>query len=260
VDAGWAGQRVVAHTGRRGGSDGYAEQVAVSAGRLVPVPDDVDLPVAAAVLHDGATALGLMARIGAQAAECVLVLGAAGGLGLLLVQLARARGARVIGAARTAGIPRADEKRSAITKAGAEIVVDYTSPEWTAQVLDATGGMGPDVVFDGVGGPLGRAAFAMTAAGGRFSQHGVPGGGFAGITPSMAAERQVQVQGIEQAQYLPGQREELIGRALAEAAAHRIEPVIGQVFPLEEAARAHTAIAARAAIGKTLLTAGALGG
>jgi NADPH2:quinone reductase len=256
VDSGWAGQRVVAHTGAHGGSDGYAERVAVPAERLVPVPDGLDLPVAAAVLHDGPTALGLMTRIGARAGEWVLVLGAAGGLGLLLVQLARAAGARVIGAARTAGIPRADEKLNAIVKAGAEIVVDYNSPTWTAQVLGATGGAGPDVVFDGVGGQLGRAAFAITAVGGRFSQHGASGGGFAGISPSMAAERQVRVQGIEQAQYAPGQREELVGRALADAAAHRIEPVIGQVFPLEEAARAHAAIAARAVIGKTLLTVG----
>jgi NADPH2:quinone reductase len=256
VDPGWAGRRVVAHTGPHGGSGGYAEQVAVPAERLVPVPDGLDLRVAAAVLHDGPTALGLMTRIGARAGEWVLVLGAAGGLGLLLVQLAKAQGARVIGAARTAGIPRSEEKLTAIIKAGAEIVVDYTSPTWIAQVLGATGGTGPDVVFDGVGGQLGRAAFAITAPGGRFSSHGVTAGGFAGITPSMAAERQVRVQGIEQAQYAPGQREELIGRALAHAAAHQIEPVIGQIFPLEQAARAHAAIAARAVIGKTLLTVG----
>jgi NADPH2:quinone reductase len=256
VDAGWAGRRVVAHTGPHGGSDGYAGQVAVPAARLVPIPDGMDPRVATALMHDGATALGLITRIGARPGERVLVLGAGGGLGLLLVQLARASGARVTGAARLTGIPQADQKLTAIVKAGAEIVVDYDSPTWTEQVLDTAGGAGPDVVFDGVGGQLGRAAFAITAAGGRFSQHGAAGGGFAGITPAMAAERQVRVQGIERAQYAPGQREELIGRALAEAAAGRIEPVIGQVFPLEEAARAHAAIAARAVIGKTLLTVG----
>ena len=256
ADRSWIGRSVVAHTGPHGGSDGYAQQVAVPVERLVPVPDGLDPRVAAAVMHDGATALGLMTRIGARPGEWVLVLGAAGGMGLLLVQLARAAGARVIGAARTSGTSRADEKLTAILKAGAEVVVDYTSPGWPGEVAAATGGTGPDVVFDGVGGPLGRAAFAITAAGGRFSQHGVPGGGFAGVTPEMASERGVHVQGIEQAQYAPGQREELIGRALAEAAAGQIEPVIGQEFPLEEAARAHAAIAARAVIGKTLLRAG----
>lgn len=255
VDSGWAGRHVVAQTGPHGGSDGYAEQVAVPVTRLVPVPPGIDARLAAAVMHDGATAFGLMARIGARAGEWVLVLGAAGGMGLLLVQVARARGARVIGAARTAGIARADEKLASIVKAGAEVVVDYGAPSWISQVREATGGAGPSVVFDGVGGELGRSAFAVTAAGGRFSRHGAAGGGFAGITPAMAAERQVRVHGIEQAQYAPGEREELIGRALAEAAAGRLEPVIGQVFPLEEAARAHAAIAARAVIGKTLLTA-----
>jgi len=256
VDGSWIGRAVVAQTGPHGGSDGYAERVAVAASRLVPVPDDVDARVAAAVMHDGATALGLMARIGPRPGEWVLVVGAAGGMGLLLVQLARATGARVIGAARTSGTGRADEKLTALVKAGAEVVVDYSSPGWVEQVADATGGTGPDVVFDGVGGQFGRAAFAITAAGGRFSQHGAPGGGFAGITPEMAAQRGVHVQGIEQAQYAPGQREEFIGLALAEAAAGRIEPVIGQVFPLEFAARAHAAIAARTVIGKTLLTVG----
>jgi NADPH2:quinone reductase len=254
VDRSWTGQAVVAHTGPHGGSDGYAERVGVGASRLVPVPDGTDPRVAAAVMHDGATALGLMARIGTRPGEWVLVLGAAGGMGLLLVQLARAAGARVIGAARTSGTSRADEKLTALVKAGAEVVVDYSSPQWISRVAEVTGGSGPDVVFDGIGGPFGRAAFAITAAGGRFYQHGVPGGGFAGITPEMAAQRGVQVQGIEQAQYAPGQREKLIGLALSEAAAGRIEPVIGQVFPLESAARAHAAIAARTVIGKTLLT------
>ena len=256
VDSSWIGRGVVAHTGPDGGSGGYAERVAVPAGRLVPVPDDMDPRVAAAVMHDGATALGLMTRIGARPGEWVLVVGAAGGMGLLLVQLARAAGARVIGAARTSGTSRADEKLTAIVKAGAEIVVDYSSPEWISQVAEVTGGTGPDVVFDGVGGQLGRAAFAITAAGGRFSQHGAPGGGFAGITAEMARPRGVQVKGIEQAQYAPGQREELIGRALSEAAAGHIDPVIGQVFALEKAARAHAAIADRTVIGKTLLTVG----
>ena len=256
VDPSWAGRLVVAHTGTHGGTGGYAEQAVVPAERLVPVPSGVDPRVAAALMHDGATALGLMKRIGARPGEWVLVVGAAGGLGLLLVQLARASGARVIGAARTSGNSRSAEKLNAIVKAGAEIVVDYSEPDWTCLVVEATGGTGPDVVYDGVGGRLGRAAFGVIAAGGRFSAHGAAGGGFAVISQEMAAERQVHVQGIEQAQYSPGQREELISQALLLAADGRLEPVIGQVFPLEQAARAHAALAARSVIGKTLLMVG----
>lgn len=252
-DPAWTGRAVVAGTGPHGGSGAYAERVVVPVRRLVPVPDAVGLTAAAALLHDGPTALGLLNATGVKPADTVLIVGAAGGMALLLAQLARAAGARVIGAARVAGAPRAQEKREAIRGAGAELAVDYGEPDWASRVLDATGGTGPDVVFDGVGGELGRSAFRITAEGGRFSAHGTPGGGFAPIPQAEAAERGVTVRGIEQVQYPPGRFEELVAQALAEAAAGRLRPVIGQVFPLDRAADAHAAFAARSVIGKTLL-------
>ena len=253
VDPAWAGRRVLARTGQHGGAGGYSERALVPVGRLVTVPEEVDLLVAAALLHDGATALGLLAATPVKPGETVLMVGAAGGMALLLAQLARAAGARVIGAARLAGAPRRAEKLDAIRRAGAEAVVDYGSPDWTGRVAEASGGAGPDVVFDGVGGSLGAAAFAIVAGGGRFSAHGAPGGGFAPVSAREAAERGVTVQGIEQVQYSPGRHEELVRDALAEAAAGRLRPVIGQVFPLDRAADAHAALAARSVIGKTLL-------
>jgi NADPH2:quinone reductase len=254
VDPAWAGRPVVARTGSHGGSGGYSERALVPVGRLVAVPEEVDLGVAAALLHDGATALGLLAATPVKPGETVLVVGAAGGMALLLARLARAAGARVIGAARLAGAPRRTEKLDAIRRAGAEAVVDYGSPDWTGRVVEASGGAGPDVVFDGVGGSLGKAAFEIVAGGGRFSAPGAPGGGFAPVPAREAEERGVTVQGIEQVQYPPGRHEELVRDALAEATAGRLRPVIGQVFPLERAADAHAGLAARSAIGKTLLT------
>jgi NADPH2:quinone reductase len=177
VDPAWAGRPVVARTGSHGGSGGYSERALVPVGRLVAVPEEVDLGVAAALLHDGATALGLLAATPVKPGETVLVVGAAGGMALLLARLARAAGARVIGAARLAGAPRRTEKLDAIRRAGAEAVVDYGSPDWTGRVVEASGGAGPDVVFDGVGGSLGKAAFEIVAGGGRFSAHGAPGAG-----------------------------------------------------------------------------------
>ena len=253
VDPAWAGRPVVARTGQHGGSGGYSERALVPVSRLVAVPEEVDLRVAAALLHDGATALGLLAATPVKPGETVLMVGAAGGMALLLAQLARAAGARVIGAARLAGAPRRAEKLDAIRRSGAEDVVDYGSPDWTGRVAEASGGAGPDVVFDGVGGSLGAAAFAIVAGGGRFSAHGAPGGGFAPVSAREAAERGITVQGIEQVQYEPGRHEELVRDALAEAAAGRLRPVIGQVFPLDRAADAHAALAARSVIGKTLL-------
>jgi NADPH2:quinone reductase len=253
VGPAWTGRPVVARTGAHGGAGGYSERVLVPVSRLVAVPEEVDLRVAAALLHDGATALGLLASTPVKPGETVLVVGAAGGMALLIAQLARAAGARVIGAARLAGAPRRGEKLDAIRGTGAEAVVDYGSPDWTGRVVEAFDGAGPDVVFDGVGGSLGKAAFGIVAGGGRFSAHGAPGGGFAPVSAREAAERGVAVRGIEQVQYPPGRHEELVRDALAEAAAGRLRPVIGQVFPLERAADAHAAMAARSAIGKTLL-------
>ena len=248
VDPGWAGRAVIARTGGGGGSGGYAEQARVQAGQLVAVPDGVSLPEAAAILHDGATALGLAAGTGIRSGERVLILGAAGGLGILIGQLARAGGAQVIAAA------RGKAKLDLLAGLGAGAVVDYSEPDWALQVARATGGAGPDVVFDGVGGELGAAAFGLIADGGRFSAHGAASGGFAPIDADQAARRGVILRGIEQVQFGPGEHERLAGRALAALAAGRIRPVIGQDFPLLKAADAHRALETRSAVGKTLLT------
>lgn len=80
VDPGWLGRAVVVHTGGAGGSGGYAEQVAVPAGELIPVPDGLGLPEAAALLHDGSTAAGLLELTGGQRVDVVFD-GAGGELG-----------------------------------------------------------------------------------------------------------------------------------------------------------------------------------
>ncbi|MDN3355960.1 zinc-binding dehydrogenase [Actinomadura sp. DC4] len=236
VDDGWIGRRVA---GQLRDDGGYAERVAVAAEDLVPVPDGLDLREAAALLHDGVTALGLAESTGVREGERVLVTAAAGGLGILLVQLAHAAGATVVGAA------RGERKLDLIRTHGALVAVDYSEPGWTVP-----GGV--DVVFDGAGGEIGRAAFDLTVSGGRFSAHGTPAGGFA----LPAGERRgVTVRGIEQVRFAPHEARRLLARALSEAAAGRLRPVIGQTFPLERAAEAHAAIEGRAVVGKTLLLA-----
>lgn len=245
VDPGWAGRPVVAHTGGSGGSGGYAEQVAVAAGELIPVPDELGLPAAAALLHDGSTAMGLLLETGVKPGEQVLVTAAGGGMGVLLVQLARAAGGRVIGAA------RGRRKLAVVRDAGADAVVDYSEPGWAAQVRELTAGHGPDVVFDGAGGPLGRSAFEIIAPGGRFSAHGMSGGGFAPLDQAEARHRRVTVNGI--GAYEPEVFRQRAAAALAEAAAGRLCPVVGQEYPLASAAEAHAALESRLAVAKTLL-------
>jgi NADPH2:quinone reductase len=245
IEPAWAGRRVVADTP----AGGYLEQAVVPAGRLIPVPDGVDLADAAALLHDGRTALALVEATAPRAGEWVLVTGEAGGLGILLVQLAHQAGARVIGAA------RGEKKLALVTESGADAVVDYSQPDWAGQAARITGGAGPSLVLDGVGGDIGRAAFDVTAHGGRFSAHGTPGGGFAPVNRGGAAERGIEVLGIDRVQLEPAEVTRLTSLALSEAASGRMRPVVGQAFSLERAADAHQAIESRAVLGKTLLEA-----
>jgi NADPH:quinone reductase len=243
VDPGWAGRRVVAILA--GG--GYAERVAAKAEGLAQVPDGLGMREAAALVQTGPAALSLLDAARLEPGEWVLVMPAAGGLGSVLVQLAQRAGARVIAAA--GGQPKLELARDL----GAEVVVDYAAQGWTERVRDAAGGVGPAVVFDGVGGPVGLAAFEAAADGSRFFAYGVPAGGFAAIDPARAAHRGIKVTGIEQVQFTPAQVARLAGQVLAEAAAGRIRPVIGRTFPLEAAADAHAAVEARTVVGRTLL-------
>ncbi|MEU1723706.1 zinc-binding dehydrogenase [Nonomuraea sp. NPDC005692] len=245
VDAGLVGRRVVTRTPGFGG--GNAELVVARAADLIEVPDGLALADATALLVDGNTAVGLFANAAIRPGEWVLVQAAAGGLGSLLVQLARGAGARVVGAAGGAA------KLAVVAGLGAEATVDYSRPGWTKEVLDATGGRGPDVVFDGVGGELGRQAFEVTARGGRFSVHGASSGSATTVDPAEADRRGVTVIGLEQLATLGQDGNERTVRALAEAAAGRLKAVVGRTFPLERAAEAHAAIEARAVNGKTLL-------
>ena len=244
VDPDWVGRRVVADTAEGGG---YLERAVVAVDGLIAVPEGLGMAEAAALLHDGRTAVSLIGQAHLRAGEWVLVLGAGGGLGSLLVQLAHGAGARVIGAA------RGKQKLNLAEELGADVVVDYSQSRWPEQVLADTGGAGADMVFDGVGGEIGRAAFEVTARGGQISAHGTPGGGFASIDPQDAGRRDITVRGIEHVQFAAAHARRLTERAMSEAAAGRIRPIIGQTFPLEQAADAHLAIEARDVIGKTLL-------
>lgn len=234
------GNRVVGSTG---GSGGYAELARVRVEDLVAVPDGLALDEAVALLADGRTALALLRTAPVGEGRTVLVEAAAGGVGSLLVQLAHGRGARVVAAAGS------EEKLRVAKELGADVLVDYRDRDWSARVRDEVGGV--DVVFDGVGGAIGAAAFALVRDGGRFCAFGLASGTWTEIPTDDAAGRGIEV--IRGARLAPGESPRLSAQALAEAAAGRLRPVIGQRVPLERAADAHAAIEARSTIGKTLL-------
>ena len=239
VDASLAGTRVV--TGLNG-SGGYAELAVAEAAQLFPVPEGLALDDAVALLADGRTAT-LMLEAGApRPGERVLVEAAAGGVGSLAVQLAKAAGARVVAAA-------GGERKTGVARdLGADVTVDYTLPDWADRVRAETGGV--DVVLDGVGGDIGRTAFELLVSGGRMVSYGLAAGEWAGIGQEQAAARGVT---LARSQPTPERIREATRSALEEAAAGRLRPVIGQRFPLERAADAHAAIESRATVGKTLL-------
>ncbi|MBT2401076.1 zinc-binding dehydrogenase [Streptomyces sp. ISL-100] len=246
VDPAWTGRRVVAGPGTAGT---YAEQVVTPVDRLIPVPDGLGLREAAALAHDGVTGTGIAEAVRIRPGERVLILGASGGMGTLLVQMAKAAGAHVVGAA------RGKRKLDLVRELGADAVVDYSGEGWTERAREALGGAGADVLLDGVGGELGLAAFALVADGGRVSAHGASSGGFSGIDPDEAGWRGITLRGIAEVQFGAADITRLAAKALAEAAAGRLRPVIAATFPLVRAAQAHTAIEARTVAGKALLVA-----
>lgn len=240
VDPRWSGRRVV--TALRG-SGGDAELAVADSTALIEVPDGLGLADAVALLADGRTATLLVRGAELRAGDRVLVEAAGGGVGTLLVQLASAAGARVVAVARGA------DKLELARELGAEVTVDYSAPDWTEQVRTAIGGV--DVVFDGVGGAIGRAAFALLVPGGRMSSFGLSSGEWAGVSEEAAAAAQVM---LLPGPYAPPEQLRAASEAAIRAAAEgRLRPVIGQRFALEDIARAHEAIESRSTTGKTLL-------
>ncbi|PZF82898.1 zinc-binding dehydrogenase [Jiangella anatolica] len=242
VDAGWVGRRVLAR-----GSGGYAARMVADIDELVELPGSVGWTEAAALLHDGVTALSLLREAPVAAGDTVLVAAAAGGAGSLLVQLATSAGARVVAAA------RGERKLALARELGADVTVDYGEDGWQHRVRAATGGDGVDVAFDGAGGPLGSAVFDTVGRGGRFVTYGTAGGGFTAIDPELAAQRRVEVTNALATRLDRAATRELLAEALAHAATDRLRPVIAATHPLDRAADAHTALEARATAGKSLL-------
>ncbi|MCP2167144.1 zinc-binding dehydrogenase [Goodfellowiella coeruleoviolacea] len=240
------GARVLASTT---GLGGYAETAVVPAGSLVPVVDNVGLPEAVALYRYGVTAQGLVGAARVSAGDRVLVLAAAGAVGTILVQLLKRAGATVVAAA------RGERKLALLRELGADHVVDYTLTNWAGQARDAVGGS-LDVVFDHVGGPLGRESFELlTPASGRQIAFGFSSGTPLDVRPMELVGRGLTLTGFSAGHLWsrPALARDLATEVLQLAAAGQLTPVIGQRFPLERAADAHAAIEARETVGKTLL-------
>jgi len=230
---------------------GYAEQVLLPAERAVPVPAEVDLEVAAAVMLQGMTAHYLCeSTYPARSGETALVHAAAGGLGLLLTQMLSAKGVRVIGTTSTA------EKEKLARGAGAAEVVRYTEQDLRAEVERLTDGRGVDVVYDSVGKDTFDAGLDVLRPRGFMVLCGASSGPVPPFDPqSLNPKGSLYLTRPSLGHYV-ATREELLergGAVLSAVAEGRLDVRVGGRYPLDEAGRAHDDLEGRRTTGKLVL-------
>jgi NADPH2:quinone reductase len=242
------GQRVLAVL-RFGG--GYAEEIAVNADAVVPIPDAMDFVTAAAFpVAYGTAHLALTHRGHLAPGETLLVLGAAGGVGLAAVEVGKALGARVIAAAGGA------DKLAVARRHGADELIDYQSQSIRDRVRELTDGRGADVVFDPVGGDAFDQALRAVNWEARMLVIGFAAGRIQSVPANLILVKNISVIGVvwgAQAARDPV----LISRNLAEMLrwwqAGRLRPVVAKTFPLSEAGAALHALLSRRHSGKIVL-------
>ena len=246
---GWRiGDRVIAFTG----SGSFAQQVRVPADQVWPVPDGVDLEVAAGIaITYGTSYHALKDRAALQPGETLLVLGAGGGVGLTAVELGKRMGARVIAAASSA------EKLELARQQGADELIDYSQEDLRERVKALTEGKGVDVVYDPVGGPMNLVAVKSLAWGGRLLVIGFAGGEIPAIPANLLLLKSASAVGVlwgNSVRADPVRQGENMRQLLQWLAEGALKPVIDTRFALPDAVAALRHLEARQVKGKVLLT------
>lgn len=232
---------------------GYAEQVAVPAAQLLPVPKGVDLAQAAALPEVTCTVWSnVFLTANLQPGQVLLVHGGSSGIGTMAIQLAREVGAHV---AVTAG---SAEKLEVCRELGAEILVNYREEDFVARVRTASDGHGADVILDNIGATYLERNLDLLAVNGRLVVIGLQGGRSAEINlGAMLAKRCALIATTLRAR--PAQEKATIVAAVREHVwplieAGRVGPVVHSTYPLAQAADAHREMESSTHIGKILLT------
>jgi NADPH2:quinone reductase len=222
---------------------GYAEYLKVPAVNCVPVPDGLAFAQATVVARHFPLAFGECHLADLQHGSWALVMGAAGGLGSCLVQVARSLGARTIAAAGT------DQRVTAAMSLGAEFGVNYRRQDLEREVERITDGRGVDAVFENIGDPvLWLGAFNSLAPGGRLVTVGAHGGGL--VTLDV---RRLYQQRLRVLSGLGSERREDLERALLLARAGTFKTLVDRVLPLRDASLAHRLVATNEPLGKVNL-------
>ncbi|MBP6764579.1 MAG: NADPH:quinone oxidoreductase family protein [Rubrivivax sp.] len=233
------------------GTGGFATHACVDASRVLPLPPGFALEDGAAFAFTyGTSHHALIDRGQLKAGETVLVLGAAGGVGTAALQIAKAAGAKVIAAASS------DEKCALCSQLGADATLNYSTQDVRATLKALTGGNGPDVVYDPVGGDLAEPVFRSIAWRGRYLVIGFAGGGIPALPWNLALLKGASVVGVFWGDFVKREPQASAAALMQLAqwyAQGRIKPVIDQRLPMSELKAAYTRMGSRQVRGKLLL-------
>jgi NADPH:quinone reductase len=231
---------------------GFAEEIALDAKSCVKMPPGLSFEVASAfALAYGTSWHAVRDRAALQPGETMLVLGAAGGVGLAAVEIGKAIGARVIAAAST------PEKLEICKAHGADEVIDYTAEDLREAIKRLTGGKGPDVIYDPVGGKFAEPAFRSIAWRGRYLVIGFADGTIPALPLNLPLLKGASIVGVfwgdfarREPQALAAGMKELLGWMREQ----KIRPLISKTYRLDEVPLALAAMAARQVTGKIVVT------
>jgi NADPH2:quinone reductase len=250
VDGLRPGDAVVAFAGH----GGLAERCVVDAARLLPMPAGMDFAQAASLLLTYGTALHALRGVAElQAGQTVLVLGAAGGVGLAAVQVAKAMGATVIAAASSA------ERLALAASHGADVGIDYSTQDLRRGVLEHTAGRGADVVLDPVGGEFAESALRATAWRGAFLVVGFAAGQIPRLPLNLVLLQERRVLGVywgEAVQRDPARHLRDVEQLVRWFDEGRLRPPITERVGLEQARDAIERMASRRVMGKVVVEIG----
>jgi len=240
------GSRVIAFV-----NGGYAEYAVAQATTVIPIPASFDFTRAAAFPVQGLTAYQLLRESAhIRPGESVLVHAAAGGVGTLAIQLAKLMGAGIV-----AGTASNGSKLDLIRRLGADAAINYTEDNWVEQVKDATRGQGTDIILEMVGGEIAEQSLKCLAPFGRMVIYGAASGKIAQFSGIQLMYKNQAIIGYWLTSQL--RRADRIAMAAMELmqflASGKLQIIVGQTFPLAEAAQAHQAIAERRTMGKVVL-------
>ena len=230
----------------------FAEEVKTEAARLLPLPEGMDFVAGAAFLLTYATSDHALRDRGALCAgETLLVLGAAGGVGLAAIEIGKALGARVIACASS------EDKLAVCREHGADATINYATEDLRERIKALTDGRGVDVVYDPVGGPYSEPAFRSLAWRGRLLVVGFAAGDIPKLPLNLPLLKGASVVGVfwgDFARREPKQFADSVRQLGEWYRQGKLRPHVSQTFPLEKAADALKLMAARQVKGKVVLT------